>query len=76
KPPTTDIQWNKQQESRRKLSQLVEGWYRKLGDFLPGDAVDALSTGDMGPEDQTKTRTLGWNGTEGRTYVCKVGYRV
>ncbi|KIJ24896.1 hypothetical protein M422DRAFT_56216 [Sphaerobolus stellatus SS14] len=43
-PVTTDIQWNKLQQSRRKLSQAIDGWFRKLGDFMPVEAVDELRT--------------------------------
>ncbi|KIJ32629.1 hypothetical protein M422DRAFT_52772 [Sphaerobolus stellatus SS14] len=38
---TTDIQWNKRQEAHRKLSQSVEGWFRRLANFMPADAVNA-----------------------------------
>ncbi|KIJ55908.1 hypothetical protein M422DRAFT_40842 [Sphaerobolus stellatus SS14] len=49
---TTDIQWNKLQQSRQKLSQAIDRWFRKLGDFMPVEAVDELRVSeDVGPED-------------------------
>ncbi|KIJ40765.1 hypothetical protein M422DRAFT_48995 [Sphaerobolus stellatus SS14] len=46
-----DIQWNKQQDARRKLSQVLDGWFRKLGDFMPVTAIQALDVTNVGVED-------------------------
>ncbi|KIJ41631.1 hypothetical protein M422DRAFT_255248 [Sphaerobolus stellatus SS14] len=47
---TTDIQWNKMEDARRKLSQLVDGWFRNVGDFMPVNAINEVQTANAGPE--------------------------
>ncbi|KIJ39694.1 hypothetical protein M422DRAFT_49537 [Sphaerobolus stellatus SS14] len=47
----TDTQWNKLQDSRHKLSQVMDSWFRKLGELMPVTAIEALVVADVGPED-------------------------
>ncbi|KIJ30786.1 hypothetical protein M422DRAFT_267617 [Sphaerobolus stellatus SS14] len=37
---TTDIQWNKQQDKWRKLSQVIDSWFHKLSDFMLVAAIE------------------------------------
>ncbi|KIJ30135.1 hypothetical protein M422DRAFT_53893 [Sphaerobolus stellatus SS14] len=48
---TTDVQWNKLEDIRRKLSQAIDSWFKRLGDFMPADAVNGLSLMQSGPEE-------------------------
>jgi len=54
--PRTDHQWNKEEDARQKLRDILGTWYHKLGQLLSSEAIAALtaSTPEGHPLEQTK----------------------